>query len=283
MSTSAERQAHAQRCARAAAALRGQGTDAAPLALGKPTSNLFRDREPSVRRRLDLSALRHVVDIDVAHGWVDVEGSMTYEDLVTATLPHGVMPAVVPQLKTITVGGAAAGVGIEATSFAHGLVHHTMLEIDVLLASGDTVTCTPDNAHRDLFHAFANSYGTLGYALRLRLRTLPVQPFVRVEHLRLPAGVDYFAELEARCRARRDDFVDGVAFGADSLVLNAASFVDEAPWRSDYGYEHRYYCSLLEREVDYLTTEDYLWRWDTDWFWCSSNFGADRLWVRAWA
>ena len=32
--------------------------------------------------------------------------------------------------------------------------------------------------------AFPNSYGTLGYALRLRLRTLPVKPFVRVEHRR---------------------------------------------------------------------------------------------------
>jgi hypothetical protein len=25
---------------------------------------------------------------------------------------------------------------------------------------------------------------------------------------------------------------------------------------------------------------DYLWRWDTDWFWCSRNFGLDRLWLR---
>jgi FAD/FMN-containing dehydrogenase len=38
---------------------------------------------------------------------------------------------------------------------------------------------------------------------------------------------------------------------------------------------------------DLLTTHDYLWRWDTDWFWCSRAFGAQhprvrRLWPRRW-
>lgn len=30
----------------------------------------------------------------------------------------------------------------------------------------------------------------------------------------------------------------------------------------------------------YLATGDYLWRWDADWFWCSSNFGAQHALVR---
>src|SRR5690606_140745 len=38
---------------------------------------------------------------------------------------------------------------------------------------------------------------------------------------------------------------------------------------------------------DVLTIHDYLWRWDTDWFWCSAAFGAQhpvvrRLWPRRW-
>ncbi|MGC7376705.1 FAD-binding protein, partial [Mycobacteroides abscessus subsp. abscessus] len=36
---------------------------------------------------------------------------------------------------------------------------------------------------------------------------------------------------------------------------------------------------------DRLTIHDYLWRWDTDWFWCSRAFGAQhpvirRFWPR---
>ena len=87
---------------------------------------------------------------------------ITYDDLTRACLAQGVMPAVVPQLKTITLGGAVAGVGIESSSWRYGLVHDTMLELDVLLGDGRVVTCTAENEHSDLFFGFPNSYGTLG-------------------------------------------------------------------------------------------------------------------------
>ncbi len=276
---SAESAAHAERCARLLASLREDGGHV-PLGLAKKTSNLFRDRGKAPKRRLDLSEFHHVVEVNPTQGWVDVEGSTTYEELVDAILPHRVMPAVVPQLKTITVGGAAAGVGIEATSFRDGLVHDTMLELEVLLATGEIVVCTPDNEHRDLFYGFPNSYGTLGYALRLRLRTRPVEPFVQVDHVRHSVPGQFFDDLERRCCDSTADFLDGVVFDAETLVINAATFVDQAPRLSDYGFEKIYYRSLRDKEVDYLSVRDYLWRWDTDWFWCSRNVGAEHSWVR---
>src|SRR5262249_20318690 len=161
----------------------------------------------------------HVIEVDARNGWVEVEGLCTYEDLVAGTLPHGVMPAVVPQLKTITIGGAAAGVGIEATSFRHGLVHDTLLEMDVLLPHGELVTCAADHERRDLFLGFPNSYGTLGYALRLRARVLPVKPYVKVEHTRVRDPRAFFDLLALGC-AGSADFIDGVVFNANELVLN---------------------------------------------------------------
>ena len=35
----------------------------------------------------------------------------TYEDIVTAVLPSGLVPLVVPQLRTITLGGRSPGWG----------------------------------------------------------------------------------------------------------------------------------------------------------------------------
>jgi FAD/FMN-containing dehydrogenase len=252
---------------------------AAPIGLAKSTSNLFRDRTQARKHRLDLRAFDHVLAVDNAAGWVDAEGLITFEALVDATLPHGAMPAVVPQLKSITLGGAAAGVGIEATSFRHGLVHDSLLEIDVLLPDGDVVLATPHNEHRDLFFGFPNSYGTLGYALRLRQRTLTTKPFVHVEHVRHGSADALFAAIAQAC-AGDADFVDAVVFDADTAVLNVARFADDAPSTSDYGYEQIYYRSLLTKPVDHLLTLDYLWRWDTDWFWCSKNVGAQHPWVR---
>ena len=42
----------------------------------------------------------------------------------------------------------------------------------------------PDNEHSALFDAFPNSYGTLGYALRLQIELLPVKPYVQLRHVR---------------------------------------------------------------------------------------------------
>jgi FAD/FMN-containing dehydrogenase len=273
-----ERAAYAQRCARIGHALRAGGAGE-PLGLAKGSSNLFRERRPMHKQRMDLGEFVHVIEVDTVQGWVDVEGLVSYEALVDATLPLGVMPQVVPQLKTITTGGALAGVGIEATSFRHGLVHDTLLESDVLLAGGEIVTCTADNPHRELFLGLPNSYGTLGYALRLRLRTQPVRRIVRVEHRRFRSAREGFAALAAACDSDAD-FVDGVVFARDDLVLNIARFADDAPWLSDYRGQQIYWHSLREKPLDYLSTSDYLWRWDTDWFWCSRRFGAEHPLVR---
>jgi len=250
------------------------------VGLAKNTSNLFRDRAPRARPAVDLKRFDHVLAVDAAAGVVESEGMVRYVDLADATLAHGVMPAVVPQLKSITLGGAVAGVGIEATSFRHGLVHDTIAAFDVVTGDGRIVTCTPENEHRDLFFGFPNSYGTLGYALKLSARTLPVKPYVQIEHLRYTDAAAYFADVAHYVHERDSDFLDGVVFAPGELYFTRGTFVDSAPYTSDYSYERIYYRSIRERASDYLTVRDYLWRWDTDWFWCSKNVGAQHPLLR---
>jgi FAD/FMN-containing dehydrogenase len=268
---------HAARRDRLAARLReGRG----PVGLSKETSNLFRDRAGSARRRLDVRELREVLRVDPAAGTVEAEGMAGYEALVAACLPQGVMPAVVPQLKTITLGGAVAGVGIEASSHRYGLVHESVLELEVLTGDGRILVCTPRNEHADLFYAFPNSYGTLGYALRVVARTAPVKRFVRLEHRAFGRGEECFAALGEILRAGEADFVDGTVFSSDRMFLTLARFVDDAPYASDYSYRDIYYRSIGEKREDYLSVHDFIWRWDTDWFWCSKNLLAQNPVVR---
>ncbi len=153
------------------------------IRLAKPTSNLFRTRAKSTAPGLDTSGLTGVIAVDPDARTADVAGICTYEDLVAATLPYGLSPLVVPQLKTITLGGAVTGLGIESASFRNGLPHESVLEMDVLTGTGDIVRTTPDE-HSDLFRAFPNSYGTLGYSVRLKIELEPVKPFVELRHLR---------------------------------------------------------------------------------------------------
>jgi FAD/FMN-containing dehydrogenase len=269
--------AHAARSAALAEALRG-GQGVAGLA--KETSNLFRDRAAGARRRLDVSEFRNVLAVDPERGTVEAEGMVTYEALAEACLARGVMPAVVPQLKTITLGGAVAGVGIESTSHARGLVHETVRSLEVLAGDGRVLTCTPANEHRDLFFGFPNSYGTLGYALKVTAEVTPVRPFVHLQHRGFTTAIELFRALERHCEAGDAHFIDGVVFARDRLFITLGRFVDEAPATSDYTFEHIYYRSIAEKREDWLATRDYLWRWDTDWFWCSKNLLAQNPLVR---
>jgi len=247
--------------------------------LAKDTSNLFRDRGEDAAGTLDVRELHHVLSVDEGAATIDIEGMTPYDAIIAQSLRQGLMPCVVPQLRSITIGGAAAGIGIESSAFRYGLVHETIDEIDVLLADGRVVTCTPDNDHRDLFFGFPNSYGTLGYALRVRAKAIRTRPYVCLENIRC-ADADAYFDLLDQCCDGDADFIDGVVFARDEMYVVTGRFVDHAPHTSDYTFEHVYYRSIREKEVDFLTVWDYLWRWDTDWFWCSKNLYAQNPIVR---
>ncbi len=215
-----------------------------------------------------------------------VGGMTTYEDLADATLRHGLMPLVVPQLKTITLGGAVTGLGIESTSLRNGMPHESVLAMDILTGDGRVVTATPGNEHADLFRGFPNSYGTLGYALSLTIELEPVTPFVHLRHFpfRDPAAcMDAIAQIAAdgSYQGHRADFLDGTMFSLDEMYLTVGAYSDVAPWQSDYTRGRIYYQSLRGPREDFLTIRDYLWRWDTDWFWCSRPFGVQNPVIRA--
>ena len=266
-----------------------------PVRLAKATSNLFRPRDRA-QRGLDVSGLAGAISVDPVARTVDVQGMCTYETLVDVTLAYGLMPLVVPQLRTITLGGAVTGLGIEATSFRNGLPHESVLEMDVLTGSGEIVTADPEGPHADLFDAFPNSYGSLGYAVRLRIALQPIGTHISTRNLRFTDLGELAEVVDAVCRTGahdgvRVDGLDGVVFGPGDAVLVLATFdgIDGAPTGSatpsDY-VDGIYYQSLRDRATDRLTAHDYLWRWDTDWFWCSSAFGVQdprirRLWPRS--
>jgi FAD/FMN-containing dehydrogenase len=264
-----------------------------PVRLAKRTSNLFRFRDAvaqAAQDGLDVSAFGHVLCVDPTRRTARVGGMTTYEDLCDATLGHQLMPLVVPQLKTITIGGAVTGLGIESTSLRNGLPHESVTEMEILTGDGQLIRASQDNEHADLFRGFPNSYGTLGYALSLTIELEPVQPFVHLRHFSFgtpEACMDAISQIavDRAFRGHRADFVDGTAFSPDELYLTVGAFSDVAPWRGDYTGQQIYYASVRQHKEDFLAIRDYLWRWDTDWFWCSRAFGVQnplvrRLWPR---
>ncbi|WP_279102858.1 FAD-binding oxidoreductase [Gordonia bronchialis] len=257
----------------------------ATVRLAKKTSNLFRKRAANPHPGLDVSGLDRVISVDPDARTADVAGMCTYENLVAATLPYGLAPTVVPQLKTITLGGAVTGLGIESTSFRNGLPHEAVREIDILTGSGEIITATPEGEHSDLFFGFPNSYGTLGYSVRLKIELEQVPPYVELRHIRFRSLAELQSTMEAIVTDRSFDgqpvdYLDGVVFSADESYLTLGRQTAETGPTSDYTGMDIYYRSIQHKQTDRLTIGDYLWRWDTDWFWCSRAFGAQNPRIR---
>ncbi len=321
--------------------LRSKTKANAPISLRKKTSNLFRHRKHRANS-IDVKSFNRIINIDRERQLATVEGMITYDELVSKTLEYQCLPTVVPELKSITIGGALAGVGIESSSFRYGAVHETIEEFEVLTGDGEVVLCRPDNEHRDLFFAFPNSYGTLGYALKITVKLIKVSPYVKLTHHHYSRSDDFFEALAKLCNHNHRDgpvaYIDGAVFSKNEFVLTQAEFVDQAPYLSNYQYMNIYYRSMqnkkgncshrvipqpdhvipgpdhviprLDRGIhnalralarktrldsgfrhndgrvvsekeDYLTTSDYIWRWDADWFWCSKVFYMQNPILRA--
>jgi FAD/FMN-containing dehydrogenase len=252
--------------------------------LSKDTSNLFRGSKRD-QARLDVRSLNQVIAINPEARTVDVEGVCTYETLVRETLKYGLAPAIVPELKTITVGGAYAGIGVETASFRYGFMHETVLEADILTGEGTIRTCSLTQ-NRDLFVGFPNSYGSLGYALRVRLQLFAVKPYVKLERETFLSSEPFVArlrELGVRGRSKVGAdiaFIEGTVFAPNRYVVSVGRYCEHAPYVRNI-YKVPFYKTIPALAEDYLTVFDYFFRYDPDWFWCSRYLGMENPLVRA--
>ena len=277
---------HSRKLLKLVADLEAARVQGGTIRLGKSASNLFRSRRRDGTRKLDVRRLNRVLSIDPVKMIADVEGMVPYDALVDETLAFGLLPAVTPQLKSITVGGAVSGLGIESSSFRYGLVHETVEEMEVLLGDGRVIVCSKTE-NSDLFFGFPNSYGTFGYVLRLKIRLMRAPKYVHLTHRRFARAAEYFDRIAEACDQGNLDFLDGMVLSGGEMYMSEGRFSEDAPRVSDYTYRNIYYKSISQCKEDWLTAKGYIWRWDTDWFWCSRQFGvqnpAIRILVTKWA
>jgi FAD/FMN-containing dehydrogenase len=255
---------HRQKVARIAEQLRAHPRGR-PVSLRKKAVSHQVPKARDLRRgdpKIDIADLTEILLIDPVRRICVAESGVTFVDLVDATLVHGLVPIIVPELKTITVGGAVAGCSIESMSFVHGGFHDTCLEYEVISATGEVLVCTPDNEHRLVFQMMHGTFGTLGIVAKLTFKLVPARPYVKLRYETYDSLAAYQAAILRHFEARDIDFMDGIIHSPSCYVLCAGDFVDAAPYTSDYRWMKIYYQSTRTRTEDYLTTPDYFFRYD---------------------
>ncbi len=217
---------------RLASALDPRGT--IPRGLGRSYGDTAIQRPGSV---LDLTGLDRFIAFDPDTGTLTCEAGVSLAQIIETFGPRGFFPAVTPGTKHVTVGGCIA-------NDVHGKAHHvdgcfstTVESFQMMLASGDIVTCSRDE-HADLFWASFGGLGLLGVIVRatLRLRSIETTYFrqeaVVVSNLR--ELLDAFDEYDARYPysvAWIDPLEGGDRLGSGVLTVGDHAPLDSLPRR----------------------------------------------------
>lgn len=255
---------HREKLARIAAQLRTHDPHT-PVSLKKHAPPHQVPKFGDLRRhddKIDISDLTAILQIDPMQRICVAESGVMFEDLVEATLAHGLVPVVVPELKTITIGGAVSGCSIESMSFRYGGFHDSCLAYEVVTATGDVIECTPENKNALVFQMMHGSFGTLGILTKLTFRLVPAKPFVHVIYEKYGTLSEYRAAIWRHFKSQDIDFMDGIIHSPNEYVLSTARFVDKAPYTNRYDWMKIYYQSTRSRRDDYLATKHYFFRYD---------------------
>ena len=212
--------------------------------------------------KVDLMDFDEIIEVDTERGVCIAEPGIPFCKVVDYTLPLGFVPIVVPELKTITIGGAVAGCSIESMSFKHGGFHDTCLEYEIITAKGDVLTCTPDNEHSLIFQMMHGSFGTVGILSRLVFKLIPAKQFVHLRHETHRSIDSYLESIWYHYEEQDVEFMDGIIHSNTHLALCVGDFVDSAPYTNRYDWLKVYYQSTAERREDYFETPHYFYRYD---------------------
>lgn len=87
-------------------------------------------------RTIDISHLKHVINVNEELRTILVEPNVPMDRLAETSLKYGLIPPVVMEFPGITAGGGYAGTSGESSSFKHGFFDRTVNFIEMVLANG---------------------------------------------------------------------------------------------------------------------------------------------------
>ena len=232
-------------------------------------SNTLRNGEYKKNQAiLDLSSFSSILEMNFEERWILVEPGLTFSRLCKYTLSWGLIPLVVPEFKSITVGGAIMGAALESSSHKFGQFNDTCLEYECLLGNGELIVASLSQ-NEDLFYACAGSYGTLALLTAIKLRLREAKKWICLNYSKSSAE----GAVDTLTHPLKSDFAEAIVYHRDQAVIITAEMRDEPLpkkfFRKQRPWSRWYVQQVLEtkNEQEYMTYYEYLFRMDRGCFW----------------
>lgn len=173
-----------------------------------------------------------ILSFDTKEGIFECQSGITLDQVLEVIVPKGWFLPVTPGTKFITVGGAVA-------SDVHGKNHHVdfcfshhVQEMDIVLADGQTLTCSPTQ-YADLFEATCGGMGLTGVISRVKFRLKKIETsYIKQKQIKAPdleTIIRLFEEYKdyTYSVAWIDCLKKGKNFGRSILILGEHAKVEE--------------------------------------------------------
>jgi len=207
---------------------------------------------------LDLSRFDDVLSFDAIEGTIEARPGATLEGIWRKTLPDGWWLPVVSGTMRTSLGGALAMNIHGKNNFMRGPFGEHVLELDLMLASGEIRTLKPDD---ELFFAVIGGLGLIGVITRIKLKLKRITSGdVRVEAVSCANWSEQFSAFE-RFEGKAEYVVSwldcfGHGEGEGRGILHAAWHDKEPAGASSLGPAHQH----LPSHIAGLFPKSSVWR-----------------------
>jgi FAD/FMN-containing dehydrogenase len=234
---------------------------------------------------VDASGLRRILSVDIKRHVAIAEANVAMDELVDATLSHGLIPAVVMEFPGITVGGGIQGGAGESSSFKWGCFNKTANWYEMILPDAQVVTVSPD-ANADLYYGSAGSCGSLGIVTAAEIQLVKAASFVELTYIPTTSFSHAVQVIEVVSQ-QGYDFIDGILFAQDQGVIMVGKLTDRKTGpkqrfsraRDPWFYLHAQDIAKTTKQyTEHIPVRDYLFRYDRGAFWMG-GYGFKRFQV----
>jgi len=223
--------------------------------------------------------LYDILGLDTEKQTVRVEPLVNMGQLSRYLIPLGWMPAVTPELDTLTVGGLIMGFGVETSSHKYGLFQHICSAFELVTAEGKLLRCTPEQ-NAEIYYAIPWSHGTLGFLVAAEIRIVPAKKYVKIHYQPVTGLDDIVAQFEAASRdTAGNDFVEALGYSRDSAVIMRGKLTDTIDagdgavnpigrWYKPWFYLHvKTWLDEARSGYEYIPLRHYFHRHTRSYFW----------------
>lgn len=192
------------------------------------STNSTRQYKVDKSRMVDTSGLNHVLSVDTEKKTCLVEPNVPMDTLVDEVSPYGLIPPVVMEFPGITVGGGWAGTAGESSGFKYGFFDCTVNWVEMVLPDGEVVKASSAE-NKELFHAAAGTFGTLGVTTLLELQLIDATQYVELTYHPATSIKEGMQIMQSATQDASNDFVDGIQFSLDRTVIITGKLTNTLP------------------------------------------------------